>query len=47
MGQQNEDQSKATPIKVNEDWFAVIIAFILIVLSAIGLLGENGIVVSF
>lgn len=33
---------KPTP-RISEDWLAVIIAFILILISAIGILGENGI----
>lgn len=28
--------------RVSEDWLAVIIAFILILFSAVGILGENG-----
>jgi hypothetical protein len=32
---------KPTP-RISEDWLAVIIAFILILFSAIGILGENG-----
>jgi hypothetical protein len=37
-----EDNQKPTP-RISEDWLAVIIAFILILISAIGILGENGI----
>ncbi len=32
---------------LNEDWWAVIIAFVLILLSAIGLLGKNGLLIKF
>jgi len=32
---------------VNEDWLSVFIAFFLILLSIIGLLGPNGIKISF
>jgi len=34
-------------IKINEDWLAVILAFLLILLSAIGILGKTGIPISF
>ncbi len=33
--------------RLGEDWLAVIIAFLLVLLSAIGLLGPNGIKVVF
>jgi hypothetical protein len=32
---------------INEDWLSVIIAFLLIILSMIGLLGPNGIMIGF
>lgn len=32
---------------IPEDWLAVILAFLLILLSAIGLLGPNGIKITF
>lgn len=38
---------RANLIPLSEDWLAVIIAFVLIVLSAIGLLGPHGIKVVF
>ncbi len=33
--------------KISEDWWAVIIAFFLILLSAVGLLGETGLMIKF
>ncbi len=38
-----------TPNKfsLNEDWLSVILAFLLILLAAIGILGENGLKISF
>ncbi len=41
------------PIKIperfslNEDWLSVLLAFLLILLAAIGMLGENGIKIGF
>lgn len=32
---------------LSEDWLAVIIAFVLILLAAIGILGENGLMIRF
>jgi hypothetical protein len=37
---------KPTP-KISEDWLAVIIAFSLILLSAIGIFGKQGIMIQF
>jgi hypothetical protein len=34
-------------IRLGEDWLAVILAFLLILLSAIGILGKSGFHVSF
>ena len=34
-------------IKINEDWWAVIIAFIIILFTAIGLLDTSGIQIKF
>lgn len=45
MSEQHE-KSKAT-FQINEDWLAVLIAFGLIVLAAIGLLGKTGINITF
>jgi hypothetical protein len=33
--------------KLNEDWLAVLIAFTLIVLATVGVLGKNGLPISF
>jgi hypothetical protein len=33
--------------KLNEDWLAVIIAFLLIALAALGILGKNGLLITF
>lgn len=39
---------KTTPRKtLSEDWLAVIIAFVLILLAAVGILGENGLMIRF
>jgi len=37
----------STKFKLNEDWLAVLLAFILILLSAIGLIGKSGINIVF
>ena len=34
-------------LKINEDWLAVILAFLLILLAALGVLGKNGIPITF
>jgi hypothetical protein len=40
--------SKEQPkINLSEDWLAVIIAFVLILLAAVGLLGKTGLPVTF
>jgi len=39
-------ESEARPW-LTEDWLAVILAFVIILLSAIGILGENGLVIPF
>ncbi len=33
--------------KINEDWLAVVLAFLLILLAAVGLFGKNGIPITF
>jgi hypothetical protein len=38
---------KKQKFSLNEDWWVVIIAFILILLSAIGALGKGGLPISF
>lgn len=40
------DRKKAI-FHLNEDWWAVIVAFLLILLAALGLLGENGLSIPF
>jgi hypothetical protein len=32
---------------ISEDWWAVIVAFILILLAVLGLLGKNGLMIKF
>jgi hypothetical protein len=32
---------------LSEDWLATLLAFVLIVLAAIGVLGENGLMIKF
>lgn len=32
---------------LNEDWQATILAFLIILLAAVGLLGENGLMIKF
>lgn len=39
-------ESEARPW-LTEDWLAVILAFVIILLSAIGILGESGLVIPF
>lgn len=45
--------SDKSPIKsqvhfpFNEDWLSVLLAFLLILLAAVGVLGENGIKIGF
>jgi hypothetical protein len=38
---------RSTKFKLNEDWLAVIIAFMLMALAAIGLIGKSGINIVF
>lgn len=33
--------------KLNEDWLAVIVAFLLIALAAVGVFGKNGLPITF
>jgi len=46
---ENQPQENDTkpPIHISEDWLAVIIAAFLILLSVIGVLGENGLMIRF
>ncbi len=45
MTEPSQDNKRRKPL--SEDWLAVIVAFILIVLAAIGVLGPNGINIRF
>jgi len=38
---------KKSVISLSEDWWAVIIAFILILLAVLGVLGKNGLMITF
>jgi hypothetical protein len=46
MGNPQKSSSKAV-FRVNEDWLAVIIALIIVLLATLGILGENSINISF
>ncbi len=37
----------AKKFSLNEDWQATLLAFVIILLAAIGLLGENGLMITF
>jgi len=39
--------NKKSIIPLSEDWWAVIIAFILIFLAFLGVLGKNGLMITF
>ena len=42
------EMKKQPPVlNISEDWWAVILAFLVILLSVIGILGKNGIPISF
>ena len=43
----NPESKQAPRFSLSEDWLAVLIAFILILLSVIGLLGPNGLKIVF
>jgi hypothetical protein len=52
MKQETKTQSSAPAnqparFHLNEDWFSVILAFLLILLSVIGILGKHGIPITF
>jgi hypothetical protein len=40
-------EKKSKPFKLAEDWWAVLIAFLLILLAVLGVLGEGGLAVKF
>ncbi len=44
--QSNVGESEARP-RLNEDWLAVILAFLIILLSALGVLGKNGLMIPY
>lgn len=46
MSSKKQTQTKGAP-RLSEDWLAVIIAFGLILLSVIGVLGEKGLMIKF
>lgn len=46
MPEKSLAQAKKPP-RLSEDWLAVIIAYALILLSVIGLLGPNGLMIKF
>ena len=39
--------NKKRKLTISEDWWAVIIAFLLILLAAVGLLGKTGLPITF
>jgi len=39
--------NKKSNISLSEDWWTVIIAFILILLAVLGVLGKNGLMITF
>ncbi|GEM_PF-2139443 len=43
----NKEAQVTTPRRLSEDWLAVLIAAVIIFLSVIGILGENGIHITF
>jgi hypothetical protein len=44
---QPQETDKKPVSRISEDWLAVLIASLLVLLSAIGVLGENGISIHF
>ncbi len=38
---------KRNHFSLSEDWWAVIVAFMLILLAVVGLLGKNGLMITF
>jgi hypothetical protein len=43
----NDNSKLPTPVRLSEDWLAVIIAFALIALAALGVLGPSGLPIAF
>ena len=44
---QPQETEKKAGLQINEDWLAVLIASLIILLSAIGILGETGLRIHF
>ncbi len=42
-----QEIEKKAGLQISEDWLAVLIASLIILLSAIGILGENGLQIHF
>ena len=47
MAENSQPQESKSSPRISEDWLAVIIAFILILLSVVGVLGENGLMIQY
>lgn len=47
MNNHPQPSPSSRPLRLSEDWLAVLIAFGLIVLAAIGIIGKSGIPISF
>ncbi len=43
----HQEANKKSASRISEDWLAVLIATLLIILSTIGVLGENGLNIHF
>jgi hypothetical protein len=43
----NVNKNQGSRFSLNEDWLALIIAFVVILLSVVGLLGPNGLKIAF
>ncbi len=42
-----ENSSPARKFHLSEDWWAVIVAFVLMLVAALGWLGKNGLMIKF
>ncbi len=42
-----DEKTKQKKIALSEDWWAVIVAFVLMLLAALGWLGKNGLLIKF
>ena len=47
MSNHTQPSPSSRPFRLSEDWLAVLIAFGLIALAAIGIIGKGGIPISF